>query len=65
MAEEEEDYSEERKAAFLTTVFNYLWRSQGKPDGKWELFFHLDQVSWRVKTHYSDSSTTSDIGQEI
>ena len=23
------------------------------------------QVSWRVKTHYSDSSTTSDIGQEI
>ena len=43
MAEEgEDDYSEERKAAFLTTVFNYLWRTQGKPDGKWELFFHLD-----------------------
>ena len=37
LGEEEQDYSEERKAAFLTTVFNYLWRSQAKPDGKWEL----------------------------
>ena len=42
LAEEEQDYSEERKAAFLTTVFHYLRRSQAKPDGKWELFFHLD-----------------------
>ena len=34
---EENDYSDERKAEFLTKVFNYLRRSQAKPDGKWEL----------------------------
>ena len=40
--EEEEDYSDVRKAAFFSKVFNYLRRSQAKPDGKWELYFHLD-----------------------
>ena len=41
LAEEEQDYSEERNAAFLTTVFNYLRSSQARP-GKWDLFFPLD-----------------------
>ena len=56
--EEEEDYSEERKAAFLSTVFNYLQRSQAKPDGKWELFFHLDTF---LDFLISDGSSFSEV----
>ena len=57
---EEEDYSEERKAAFLSTVFNYLRRSQAKPDGKWELYFHLDTfLDFLVSDEAAFSKVTS------
>ena len=60
LADEEEDFSEERKAAFLYKEFNYLRRSQAKPDGKWELYFHLDTfLDFLVSDEAAFSKVTS------
>ena len=54
---EENDYSDERMAEFLTKVFNYLRRSQARP-GQWKLYFHLDNF---LDFHVSDEATFTEV----
>ena len=57
---EENDYSDERKAEFLTKVFNYLRRSQARP-GQWKLYFHLDKfLDFLVSDEAAFTEVTND-----
>ena len=51
---------DERKAEFLTKVFNYLRRSQARP-GQWKLYFHLDKfLDFLVSDEAAFTEVTND-----